>query len=429
MIQQANSPHTATSPSSPTAPDATRGGGYSRLTLGLAVVAVVLLGLNLRVAVASAAALFPALQELLGYGPLVAATLPAIPVVCFAFAGLATTWLMGRLGLERAMVLALLLLSAGLALRMVPTVDMLLAGTAVAMSGLAICNVAMPSFVRKYFPHRTAGMTGLYTITMSVGAALASGVSVPLALQLDSPVAALAVWALPSLAALAVLVPLAIGMRRRATPAARNRVSPWPLLGTRRGLLITGLFTTQALLVYSVVGWLPSILIDRGMDATKAGVLLGGVQLVSVAAIAVVMSLAARPGMLRVAFMIATAGSLLGFISLLLLPVELALVPMLLLGIGFSVFPLVMVAISRSGGSVEEASAMSTLAQSVGYLVAAVGPFGLGLLSSALRGWNVPLWLLVAVALLQVLLAYWLSAGGSARMIGRRQRIDTASGR
>ncbi|NAZ17157.1 MFS transporter [Glutamicibacter soli] len=397
--------------------------------MALALAAVVLLGLNLRVAVASAAALFPALQELLGYGPVVAALLPTIPVLCFAFAGLATTRLMRWLGLERSMMLALVMLTAGLSIRLAPTTSMLLLGTIVAMSGLAVCNVAMPSFVRKYFPQRTAGITSLYSITMSAGAALASGISVPIALQLDSPLAALGVWAIPTLATLVVVAPLAIGARReKPAVGAAGQVSPWPLLATRRGLLITGLFTLQALLVYSIVGWLPSILVDRGMDSTAAGMLLGGLQLVTIPATVLVMALAAR-GLLRAAFMIASCTALAGFVSLELLPVQLALLPTVFLGIGFTMFPLVMLSISRSGESVEESSAMSSLAQSVGYIVAAIGPFSLGLLSSQLGSWSVPLWLLVAAAVLQVLLALWLSAGTRTRRAGRLQQVDAGAGK
>lgn len=396
--------------------------------MALALVAIVLLGVNLRVAVASAAALFPALQELLGYGPLVAALLPTIPVLCFAFAGLATTRLMRLMGLERSMVLALVLLTAGLSIRLTPATSMLLLGTIVAMSGLAVCNVAMPSFVRKYFPQRTAGITSLYSITMSAGAALASGISVPIALQLDSPLAALGVWAIPTLATLAVVVPLALGARRNRNESnAAVHVSPWPLLATRRGLLITGLFTLQALLVYSIVGWLPSILVDRGMDATAAGGLLGGLQLVTIPATILVMALASK-GLLRAAFMIASGAALVGFLTLELLPIQLALLPTLFLGIGFTMFPLVMLAISRSGDSVEESSAMSSLAQSVGYVFAAIGPFSLGLLSSLLGSWTLPLWLLVAAAALQVLLALWLSASMPMRKTGRLEQVDANAG-
>ncbi|GAB2502261.1 MFS transporter [Promicromonospora xylanilytica] len=384
--------------------------------------AVVLLGLNMRVGVVSASALFHDLQQLLGYGPLVAATLPAIPVVCFAVAGAATTWLTRLVGLERAIGIALVLLTAGLAVRIVDSVGMLLLGTVVSMSGLAICNVAMPSFVRKHFAHRMSAMTAVYTITMSLGATLAAALSVPLAMQLSSPVAGLASWSLLALVALVVFVPLVVARRPRPVAATGPGVAPWPLLLTRRGLLITALFTVQALLAYTLMSWLPSILISRGLEPAAAGLMLGVAQLVSIPAIALVLPMASSPHRQRPAFMVATGASLLGYAALLFLPSSLALVPVLLLGVGFTVFPLVMVAISRSGENAADAAAMSTLAQSVGYLVAAVGPFGLGLLSSATGTWTAPMWLILAAAVLQLVLAYWLSAGAGNPGSGRRHR-------
>jgi CP family cyanate transporter-like MFS transporter len=194
------------------------------------------------------------------------------------------------------------------------------------------------------------------------------------------------------------------------------------LLLTRKGLLITGLFTVQALLVYTIISWLPSILIARGLDPASAGLMLGALQLISIPAVVLVLWMASRPRLLRPAFMVSTGASFLGYVCLLVMPNQLVLVPVLLIGIGFSVFPIVMVVISRSGSNAAETTAMSTLAQSVGYLVATVGPFGLGLLHAATGGWTLSLELMVAVAVLQLFLAYWLSAGGGAGAAGSRGR-------
>ncbi len=377
----------------------------------LAVAAVVLMGLNLRVGVVGASALFKDLQSLLGYGPVIAATLPTIPVLCFAVAGSVTVWVTRKIGLERAMLIALALLTGGLSIRAAESTSMLLLGTIVSMCGLAVCNVALPSFVRKYFPERTSLLTSVYTICMSLGAAVASAVAVPIARQLGSPVLGLAIWALLGLLALIPMVPIAVMSKKPRPTAAAKQHSPWPLLVTRKGLLITGIFTVQAMLVYSLVSWLPSMLISRGMDAAGAGVMLGVLQFISIPAIAVVMSIASRPRLLRTAFMLATGASLIGFATLPILPISLTLISVIFLGIGFTVFPLVMLSISRSGDSIEESAAMSTLAQTVGYLAAAVAPFVLGLLASALGNWQVPMWLLLVVSVAQLLLAYMLSSG------------------
>jgi CP family cyanate transporter-like MFS transporter len=383
---------------------------HRRWLMTAAVAAVVLIGLNLRAGIASAAALFHDLQQLLGYGPLVAALLPTVPVLCFALAGAATAWLSSRMGLERAIALALALLAAGLGLRGVESVGFLLAGTVVSMSGLAVCNVAMPTFIRKYFAHRPSTMTGAYTISMSVGATVAAAASVPLAMQLDSPLLGLAAWALLAVVGLAVFLPMTFVGRRQLAPGTRGHLSPWPLLRTRKGLLLTGLFTIQALLVYTVMGWFPYILISRGMAPAAAGQTLALVQVVSIPAVVLLLAMAARPGLLRPAFMLTCAASLAGYLALLVLPAELAVVPAVLIGLGFGVFPLLMLVISRTGSDAAETTALSTLAQSVGYLFAALGPFGLGLLHDALADWTVPLVLLVAGAVLQLLLAHGVSS-------------------
>ncbi|GHD09102.1 MFS transporter [Zhihengliuella salsuginis] len=380
----------------------------------LAVVAVVLVGLNLRAGIASAAPLFHDLEGLLGYSTLVASLLPTIPVLCFAFAGAGTAWLVKRVGLEWALAIALLLLSLGLAVRAFESTWVLLAGTVLGMSGLAVCNVTMPSFIREHHRDRTALMTATYSVTMSVGATTAAAFAVPIASQLGSPTLGLAAWAVPAALALVLFLPLAIAGSRSAGPALPH-VSPWPMLATRKGLLFTSLFSVQALLVYTLLSWMPHMLISRGLDAATAGFMLGLVQAVSIPTVLIMLWMASKPALLRPAFLLTCTASIAGYTTLLLLPAELAMIPALLTGLGLGLFPLLMLMISRSGESASETTALSTLAQSVGYLVAAAGPFGLGMLQGALGSWTVPLMILVACTLVQLVLSYRISGLGRTR--------------
>ncbi|ALV47675.1 MFS transporter [Arthrobacter alpinus] len=383
-----------------------------RLVAVVGILAVALVGLNLRAGISSASALFHDLQLVLGYGTFTAALLPSIPTLCFAVAGAGTSWLVRRVGVEKAIALALATLTLGLALRAVPSVGMLVLGTVVSMSGLAVCNVAMPSFIREHYASKTTAMTGLYTITMSLGATISAAVSVPLALQLDSPSLGLAAWSILSLVTLIAFIPVALAAHRRQVIGRGMHSSPWVLLKTRQGLLITAFFTIQAIAAYSIISWLPTILIAGGLDPTTAGLILGLAQVVTVGGNVALLALAGRPGGLRRAFMVASGSYLLGAVALLVLPAQAAVAPALLLGLGFGVFSLVLVVISRSGNTTAEATAMSTLAQSVGYLVGTMGPFGMGLAHSLSGGWTLPLILLVAVAAVQVVLAWLLTATG-----------------
>ncbi|UKA74469.1 MFS transporter [Arthrobacter sp. FW306-07-I] len=373
------------------------------------VIALVLIGLNLRAGITGASALLHDLQAVLGYGALVAAIIPSIPTLCFAVAGAATSWLSGKLGVEKAILLSLALLAGGLLLRGIPATGMLVAGSVVGMSGLAICNVAMPSFIREHFASRTSLMTAVYTVTMTTGGTLTSVLVVPLAQALGSPSAAVGAVGIAAVAAFLGFVPVAMHAHRHAVRTTARHVSPWPLLRTRKGQLLTAIFTLQALLAYALLSWFPYMLTTMGLGASESGLMFGLMQLVSVPAGMVLIAIGSRPGMLRPAFYLVSITMMVGIAALLVLPVGLAAVPAVLLGFGLGIFPLVMVMISRSGTSTAETTALSTLAQSSGYLLATVGPFGMGLLHSATGSWSLPLVLLLGLALVQIVVSHLLT--------------------
>ncbi|MBT2513238.1 CynX/NimT family MFS transporter [Arthrobacter sp. ISL-30] len=397
----------------------------SRWMLVTGVIAIVLVGLNLRAGIAGASTLFHDLQQLLGYGALVAAILPSIPTLCFALAGAATPLLTRRIGVEKSILFALALLTAGLLVRGIPTTGMLVLGTVVGMSGLAICNVAMPSLIREHFARRTSMMTALYTVSMTGGATAFSMAMVPLSQQLGSPSLGIGALGLVAAAAFLAFLPVVLQNRRAQSAEPRQHVSPWPLLRTRQGILLTGIFTLQALLAYAVMSWFPYILTTQGLGASESGILFGLLQLISVPAGMVLLAIGSRPSRTRLGMYLASVSMVLGLALMLFTPPALAAVPAVLLGVGLGIFPLVMVLISRSGTSTAETTAMSTLAQSVGYFFATVGPFGMGLLHAATGGWTLPFVLLLAVAFGLVAVGHLLTAGN--RKSGSQDSVRQAS--
>ncbi|WP_432244940.1 MFS transporter [Arthrobacter sp. G.S.26] len=375
------------------------------------VIALVLIGLNLRAGITGASALLHDLQAVLGYGALVAAVIPSIPTLCFAVAGAATSWLTGKLGVEKAILLALAMLAGGLLLRGIPATGMLVAGSVLGMSGLAVCNVAMPAFIREHFADRTSLMTAVYTVTMTTGATVTAVAVVPLAQALGSPSAAVGAIGFTAVAAFLGFIPVALHAHRNSTRAASVRVSPWPLLRTRKGQLLTAIFSLQALLAYALLSWFPYLLTTQGMSASDSGLMFGLMQLVSVPAGMILIAIGSRPRMLRPAFYLVSLTMVAGLVTLMALPVDLAFIPAVLLGFGLGIFPLVMVMISRSGSTTSETTALSTLAQSTGYLLATAGPFGMGLLHSATGGWGLPLAILLGLAVVQVVVGHLITGG------------------
>src|SRR5262249_32047062 len=158
----------------------------------------------------------------------------------------------------------LAVLGVGLLLRGVGTISALLIGSVLAGVGIGIVNVLLPALIKKDFPNSAASMTGVYTMALAGGAALASGPTVPLrTLMADSWPWALAAWAVPVLAAMLVWLP-----RLHDAPEA-SAARRLPLQGIwRNGLAwqVTFFMGLQSALAYCVFGWLAPILRDRGMD-------------------------------------------------------------------------------------------------------------------------------------------------------------------
>ncbi|MDJ0462581.1 MFS transporter [Streptomyces sp. H27-C3] len=378
----------------------------------LAGAGVVLIALNLRLGISSASALLDALRTDLGFGSAAVAAMPALPTLSFAAAGFFTGRIVGRLGAERTVLLALAALTAGLTLRGIPATWALLGGTVLAMSGLALCNVLLPTLLRAHFPAKVALLTGVYTTVMALGSTLGAAVAVPLAAWAGSPSLGLAVWALPALLATLVwaFVRAPAARSASASDACETYVSPWAMARTRLGALVTAYFALQALNCYAIIGWLPTMLSKQGMSDSGAGGILAVSQAVGIPATFLVLAFARAPGRLRPAFMTISAAMLAGFTGLLVAPVALPVVWAVLVGLGLCSFPLVLAVIGSSGSSPAETTALSSLSQSLGYLVAALGPFTLGLLRSASGGWTLPMASLLVTAAAQLVIGMALSA-------------------
>ena len=123
----------------------------------------------------------------------------------------------------------MLVLSVCLALRPLPSVVLLFAGTLAGGAAIAVANVLLPALVKRRFGAQATFVTGIYSVALGLGAALAAGLAVPSERWLgDSWRGALAVWAVPALLAAFVWLPLLRDTPARGAGAdAGARVSLW----------------------------------------------------------------------------------------------------------------------------------------------------------------------------------------------------------
>ncbi|MEA2246185.1 MAG: transporter, family, cyanate transporter, partial [Solirubrobacteraceae bacterium] len=378
------------------------------------VLGVVLIAFNMRTAIAE----IPPVLPDLGLAPGAQSVLATVPVICFGLAALASPALRGRLGEERGLLLVFIVLLAGVIMRAAwpGAPSALFGGTVLAGCAIAVTNVLVPSLVRRRFAGHVGLMMGVYTAALAGGGALAAGTTVPLRDATGSLPLALGIWAVPIALAIAVWLPQ---RRHRALPAVPGGAEAFRALGrSPLAWQVTLFMGLMSLLYYGPLSWLPAIERDRGIDPATAGLLLSVLNLVSLPSTLVAPMLAHRMRDQRTAVAIGTILTMLGVAGILLAPASAALASVVVLGIGQGMtLPLALLMIVMRAGDDETAAHLSTMAQGVGYLLAAAGPLVMGLLHVWTGGWTVPLILLLGLTFLQL----WVGLlAGRARTIHAR---------
>ena len=366
----------------------------------LLVVGIVLLAVNLRPALTGLTPLIGQIRADTGISYGVAGLLTALPLLAMGLLSPIASLLAHRFGMERVLLASMLVLAAGILLRSAGAVTALFLGTAVLGAAIAIGNVLLPGLVKREFPERVGLMTSTYSTALAVSAAIAAGASFPLADQVGIGWrASLGSWALLALVAAVAWLPQMRSARpTNASPADSQGVNgPWRSALAWQVTLFMGL---QSLGYYVVLTWLPEILQEQaGISASLAGWMLALAQAVGIASIFLAPVLAGmRPsqhGVVVVAVALTGAGAL----GLLIAAETATALWVVLLGLGQGAcFSLALTFFALRAPDSEHAAALSGMAQSVGYLLAAVGPFLFGLLRDTTHAWTVPLALLFAVA-------------------------------
>jgi CP family cyanate transporter-like MFS transporter len=368
----------------------------------LVAAGVLLVAVNLRPAVTSVGALLDEVQAGLRLSGAMAGVLTTLPALCFGTFSAVTPWLSRRYGAHRVLVGAMVALVAGLALRPLSGSALpFVAASVLALAGIAVGNVTLPVLVRAHFPHRLGLVTGLYTTVLNAGTAIASAVTVPAAHLTGGWRGGLAVWAAVAvLGLLPWLGSLRHDPTRGAGAARATRVRP---ARTRLGWAVAVFMGTQSLQAYVAFGWLAKIFTDAGYSPTAAGLLLSLVTAVGMPIAFVLPGLASRGRDQRPYVVVLVVAYLLGYVGLLVAPHAGAIAWAVLIGVGGGAFPLALLMMGLRSASPAGTAALSGFAQSVGYLLAASGPLLVGVLHQLTGGWLVPILLLLALLVPQLL--------------------------
>ncbi|MFG2224785.1 CynX/NimT family MFS transporter [Streptomyces sp. NPDC048644] len=386
------------------APQVTAARRRLRAHPALLLAGIVLASLNMRAALAGVS---PLLSEIGGHFHLAATAsslVTTIPLVFMGLGSIIAPRLARRWGTEAVLCGALVLLCGGIVLRIAPPVVALFVGCAVVGTAIALLNVLMPGLIKRDFPEKAAGMTALYSTAMIMGATVSAATAVPLENALGSWQGSLASWALLAAVAALLWIPQAVIARRgthhgesAATPA--HTAETGPRLGrSPLAWQVTLFMGSQSLIAYVMIAWLPTLFTDHGMGKSQAGLVFAFSTLVQMAGSFVVPMLAGRMRRQRLLGVAVSALMACGVVGLLVAPVAGAWLWAVLLGIGQGgALGLALTMMVLRSGDAHTAARLSGMAQTGGYLLAAVGPLILGAVHQLTDGWTVPLALLLVV--------------------------------
>jgi CP family cyanate transporter-like MFS transporter len=361
---------------------------------GILLAAVVLVSVNLR---PGASSLGPVLEEVsdgLGMSAGVAGALTGLPGLCFGVVGALAVGFARRVGMTVGIATGLVAVAGGLLLRVTTdSVGLFLVLTVVALAGMAVGNVLVPAWI-KVHGHAVVLMT-VYGTGLVVGGTLGPLLTAPITEAAGSWRIGLGVWGVLVLLALPLWIFLAVREHRAPTDHQVSADAPsGRVVHSPTAIALTVLFGVQSMHAYVQFGWLPQIYRDAGLSASSAGALQALLSAVGIAGALVMPTVIARNHGLRPLGLSFGVLLTLGYAGLLVAPATVPWIWALLLGFSGLAFPTAIALITARTRHPSVTAQLSGFVQPVGYALAALGPFLVGLLHDATGDWDLVLVLL-----------------------------------
>ena len=349
---------------------------------------IIFVAMNLRSPITAVGPLIGVISDDLILSGGQAGLITTIPLMSFAIISPIAPKLANKWTIEKTIFGALIVLVLGMFLRAIPQLTFLFLGTTLLGSAIAICNVLIPGLVKKEFPHQSGLVTGIYSVSMNLTGAIASGISIPLVrkIGLDWNVA-LGLWSILALTAFICWLPQLKRQDKEVQEiVSQENISIWTSTLAWSVTLFMGI---QSFIFYVLVAWLPEMLVDKGLSTTQAGGMLSLLQMTLLPITFIVPIIAEkRPNQksfVWVSFLLFAFG-ILG-----LMGNNMKIVTLSIMGIGIAggiAFSLSMMFFNLRTTSAKQAAELSGMAQSVGYLLAATGPFLFGFLHDVTKTWQ-----------------------------------------
>lgn len=423
------------SSSSPSTPNSTPSTKTLKTTI-MIITAILLTATTLRSPITGVGALMSNIQGDTGLSNTFAGLLTTLPLLAFSLFSLVAPSVSRKIGVEKTMLYCMLLMCVGIVLRSMPSILLLFIGTALIGITIGICNVLVPGVIKRDFPLKVGLLTGIYTSSMNLWGAISSGITPFLAHQAWGWRGSLGVWVI--LAASAAMLWISVVWGEKKTPDSNDVIETQTLDQINTDTTLTNLnkktkvktdttvkfqsmwksalawqitlfMGLQSLMFYVGIAWLPQIFYEKGISYQTSGLYLFYMQ---IACMLGSFSMPIIGGRFRSQISLAIFSAsffVIGYSGILFGSPSLTLLFMIALGLGCGTsFGLVILFFSLRTRNGEQAAEISGMAQCIGYFLAAIGPFLFGFLHDLTGGWNIPLLVITAFAVVTVLFG-WLA--------------------
>lgn len=371
----------------------------------LLIIGILFIAVNLRPALAGVGPLVEDIRRATGLSNGMLGLLTTLPLIAFGLISSLTPLFTKRFGIGGTLLGAMLLLTIGIAMRAIDWIPALFLGTLLSGIAIAFGNVLLPSLTKRNFESNSGIITSFYSSMMAIGAAVAAGISVPLAEDLGLGWrGSLGVWALLSLIAFLVWLPQV--KRLKNIGSNRNYLeSMKKLAGSRSAWQVALFMGLQSLTFYVILAWLPAILQSRGFDASFSGWLLSLSQATGIVGSLTIPVFAGNRKDQRGIVLILFILEIISLFGLFLTQAGGAVLWVSLIGFVLGgTFGLALLFIVLRSHDVASATELSGMAQSIGYLVAATGPLIFGIIYDVTATWTFPFILLFGTALVKLVM-------------------------
>ncbi len=373
----------------------------------LLIAGILFVSFNLRPGITSVGPVIGMIRDDIGLSNWSAGILTSLPLIAFALISPVAPQLGKRISNERALCLGLAILAFGIGIRSLFS-PFLFLGTWFVGAGIAICNVLLPGVVKEQFPEKVALLTGLYSVAMGIFASVAPGLSIPIAEKLNLGWEnALLLWAVP--AVIGTFLWLYISKNTRNQEDVNIRVQKEKASQIWRSLLAWQLaffMGLQSFLFYVTISWLPEMMTAKGIDIETAGWMLSVTQLVGLPFGFLAPVLAGRFKSQWFLVIMLGGFALFGYVGLFIGTASFAALFVYSVFIGMAlggIFPLCLAFIALRARTAGQVAQLSGMVQSIGYLLAAIGPMFIGYLHDISGTWSIPLIAIIIVTIFVII--------------------------